>query len=120
MRRFRAGRIRHQPGKMNKMEAKYNRRLEAMKASGGIAWHMFEPFKLQLHDAKGTTYTPDFAVMLPCGSMEIHEVKGYWEDDARVKIKVAASCFFMFDFIAITQDKKKGGGGWKLEKINPR
>jgi hypothetical protein len=29
--------------------------------------------------------------MLADGQLQAHEVKGHWEDDARVKIKVAAS-----------------------------
>lgn len=40
--------------------------------------------------ADKTFYSPDFIVpALDC--IEVHEVKGHWEDDARVKIKVAAS-----------------------------
>lgn len=49
--------------------------------------------------------------------MELHEVKGYWEDDARVKIKVAAEAFWMFRFIAIKARPKKEGGGWEIEEF---
>ena len=34
-----------------------------------------------------TYYNPDYLVIYP-GHFEIHEVKGFWRDDARVKIKV--------------------------------
>jgi hypothetical protein len=50
------------------------------------------------------------------GSLEVHEVKGFWEDDARVKVKVAAS-LFPFRFIAVTAIAKKHGGGWKVEEF---
>ena len=40
--------------------------------------------------------------MLPrSGVLELHECKGFWRDDARVKIKVAAS-LYPFKFIAVT------------------
>ena len=52
--------------------------------------------KIRLADA--TYYCPDFSVVLADGSLEEHEVKAWWksrngpawEDDARVKVKVAA------------------------------
>jgi hypothetical protein len=43
--------------------------------------------------AKDTFYTSDFMVMLADGRLEAHEVKGFWQEDARAKIKIAtASC----------------------------
>ena len=52
--------------------------------------------------------------MLSSGELQAHESKGHWEDDARVKIKVAAEKF-PFQFIAITKRAKKHGGGWEIE-----
>src|SRR5262245_38377650 len=83
---------RSQPrGTMNKTEARYAFELEVLKRGGKIIWYAFEPITLRL--AKRTSYTPDFLVMHNDGSLEFVETKGHWEDDARVKIKVAAKMF---------------------------
>lgn len=101
-------------GAMNKTEAAYGAHLEMLKRAGEIAWYRFEGLKFRLAD--NTFYTPDFAVMLGDGRMECHEVKGFWQDDARVKIKVAAD-LYPFRFIAITAKTKKAGGGWAVESF---
>lgn len=101
-------------GQMNKTEQAYAEHLERIKASGVIAWYRFEGLKLRLAD--NTFYTPDFAVMHSSGVIQCHEVKGYWQDDARVKIKVAAE-MYPFEFIAIQAIPKNKGGGWKLEQF---
>lgn len=85
------GRGRTQPkrdGSMNKLETKYAERLEALRQAKQILRWDFEPEKLRLADR--TYYTPDFRVLGQDGTVSFHEVKGRWEDDARVKIKVAA------------------------------
>jgi hypothetical protein len=99
-------------GAMNKTEATYGLELEMRKRVGEVAWYRFEGLKLRLAD--GTFYTPDYAVMLEDGTMECHEVKGFWTDDARVKIKVAAE-MYPFRFVAIKAQPKKDGGGWAVE-----
>lgn len=99
-------------GAMNKTESAYARLLETMKAAGKVAWYKFEGVKLRLAD--NTFYTPDFAVMSADGVLEMHEVKGFWRDDARVKIKIAAD-MYPFRFIAIRMKAKKNGGGWERE-----
>lgn len=100
-------------GAMNKTEAAYAASvLEPGKASGEILWFKFEGLKLRLAD--NTFYTPDFAVMLADSSIECHEVKGHWQDDARAKIKIAAD-LYPFRFIAVQAEAKKRGGGWKEE-----
>lgn len=101
-------------GQLNKTEEAYRQHLEARKFAGEIAWYRFEGIKLRLADK--TFYTPDFAVMLPDGTMEMHEVKGFWQDDARVKTKVAADQY-PFRFIAVTARAKKAGGGWAIEEF---
>lgn len=101
-------------GVMNKTEAAYAQLLEQRKIAGEVAWYKFEGFKLRLAD--NTFYTPDFAVMLVDGSLEAHEVKGRWMDDARVKIKVAAD-LYPFRFVAVTVRAKKAGGGWAMEEF---
>ena len=99
-------------GTMNRTEAAYAVDLRDAEYLGDVAWYKFEGVKLRLAD--NTFYTPDFAVMLASGELEMHEVKGFWQDDARVKIKVAASQY-PFRFIAVQPLSKKAGGGWKRE-----
>lgn len=99
-------------GQMNKSEEAYARDLELLKQCGDVAWYKFEGLKLRLAD--NTFYTPDFAVMLSNGEMQCHEVKGFWTDDARVKIKVAAE-LYPFRFYALKARAKKDGGGWVSE-----
>ncbi|AXE32747.1 DUF1064 domain-containing protein [Chromobacterium phragmitis] len=101
-------------GAMNKTEAAYAQHLEAQKVAGRVAWFKFEGLKFRLADS--TFYTPDFAVMLASGEMEAHEVKGFWQDDARAKIKIAAD-MYPFKFVAIKARSKKDGGGWAVEEF---
>jgi hypothetical protein len=99
----------HTPGRMNATEAAYARVLEARKLAGEITDYLFEAVKLRL--ATATFYTPDFMVRLPNGEIEIHEVKGYWMEDARVKWKVAAAKYHWWRFVAVTKSR----GGWERE-----
>ncbi|HDY7061951.1 MAG: DUF1064 domain-containing protein [Klebsiella pneumoniae] len=101
-------------GQMNKTEEAYCSYLELRRRYGEIAWFRFEGIKLRLAD--NTFYTPDFAVMLANGQMELHEVKGFWTDDARVKTKVAADQY-PFRIIGVTKLQAKAGGGWKVEEF---
>lgn len=97
------------PGRMNKTEAAYANRLEALKrAEQEVKSWAFEAVKLRLAD--GTFYTPDFLVeLVEPGPLELHEVKGFWRDDARVKFKVARELFPMFRFRAF----RRAGAGWE-------
>ena len=112
MRRLQAlGRLK--VGAQNKTEAAYEAAVpRPALMSGDIAWYRFEGLKLRLAD--NTFYTPDYAVLRADGLMEVHEVKGFWTDDARVKIKVAADQY-PFRFIAVKARAKKNGGGWDRE-----
>ena len=101
-------------GKLNNTEGRYAQHLEARRRAGEIEWFLFEGWKLRLAD--NTFYTPDFVVMRRDGAMECHEVKGFWRDDARVKIKVAAYQHPL-KFIAVTEAKKGAGGGWLVEEF---
>lgn len=104
--------LRTRPGEMNKLETKRAVELEAMRASGEIVgwWYEFVTLKL----AADTRYTPDFLLVYPDGRTVIEEVKGRWEDDARVKIKVAAA-MSPWEFVGLTPRKKSDGGGWDRE-----
>lgn len=95
---------------MNRTEKAYFGYLEALKAQGAVAWFKFEGIKFRLADK--TFYSPDFAVMLSSGEMQIHEVKGFWTDDARVKIKMAAE-LYPFKFIAVKYKNKN----WIVEEF---
>lgn len=99
-------------GERNKTEQAYEDYLALLQQAGRVLWFKFEGVKLRLAD--NTFYTPDFAVMLDNGQMEMHEVKGFWHDDARVKIKVAAE-LYPFRFLAAKPKAKKDGGGWEIE-----
>ena len=99
-------------GAMNKTEAAYDAHLAQLQHAGRILWRKFEGLKLRLAD--NTFYTPDFAVMAADGVIECHEVKGFWQDDARAKIKVAAD-LYPFRFFAIRAKTKKDGCGWEVE-----
>jgi hypothetical protein len=101
-------RARPVPGAMNKTEQQYADYLQKRLLGGEIISYRFEALKLRLADK--TFYTPDFIVTFS-DQIECHEVKGFWRDDARVKIKVAAALFPEFAFMAVT----KRGKGWDYE-----
>jgi hypothetical protein len=76
----------HKPREMNKNEAAYARELDHRQRDGKIARYRFEPMKFRLADL--AFYTPDFAVQLPDGTIEFHDVKpGY-----RQKLKYGTRC----------------------------
>ena len=102
-------------GAMNKTESAYSQYLETLRHAGEIVWFKFEGVKLRLAD--NTFYTPDFMVMGANGLIEMHEVKGFWMDDARAKIKIAAD-MYPFRFLAIKAKAKKNGGGWDQENFD--
>jgi len=98
--------------KMNRTEADWAKQLEILKRAGEILDFRFEGLKFKL--APSTFYTPDFFVVNGDGSGELHEVKGFWRDDARVKFKVAAALYPWFGWKAIQRGKKQA---WEIEVI---
>lgn len=101
------------PG-MNNTEGAYAHILELRRRAGDIADWKFEAVKLRL--ANKTFYTPDFMVMGNEGYIDLVEVKGFWRDDARVKIKVAARLYPIFRFVAVY---KRKGMQFDEEEIKP-
>lgn len=101
-------------GEMNKTEQAYARHLEALRHAGEVLWFRFEGIKFKLGD--NCHYNPDFAVLTSNLQLEIHEVKGFWQEDARVKIKVAAE-MYPIKFLAVKLNPKKLGGGWEYEEF---
>jgi hypothetical protein len=78
-------------GVMNATEKRYHDLLMIRKAAGEVIGIWYEPFSLRL--APNTYYRPDFLVQLADGSLELHEVKGFWTDDAKAKTKIAADLY---------------------------
>lgn len=101
-------------GERNKLEASYERHLEARKQAGEVLWYKFEGMKFRLADK--CSYCPDFAVLLANGEVELHETKSYWVGGAKEKIKIAAE-LYPFRFIAVYAIPKKDGGGFRYEEF---
>lgn len=122
-------------GKMNQTETRFSELLEMCKLSrrnvlaygrelGGehvvpLLWQ-FEDYNLTL--AANTQYRPDFFVLTDEGQGVFFEVKArrkddkvLWEDDARVKFKLAAEKYWYYRFICASYNKT----GWKFEEIIP-
>lgn len=105
-------------GTMNKTEAAYAAHLALLKAAGEIAGYWFEAVKFRLADR--THYEPDFLVLRADGVLEAHEVKGaraVFQDDARVKLKLAAATFPL-RFLAVYPQSKRAGGAWDVEAFS--
>jgi hypothetical protein len=103
---------------MNSVERRYEQHLRDRLLVGEIRWYEFEPLKLRLAD--NTYYTPDFIVVDNALALEAHEIKTEWStgkpgwnEDARVKIKVAAE-HFPIRFIAATYMRD---GSWQFEEF---
>jgi hypothetical protein len=116
------GKTAKRPNEMNLTERAYSDILEAQRLDGKIAYWEYERVKLKLAD--NTFYTPDFFVILPDGQVEFHEVKAMTskgvllaEDDAKVKIKVAADQYWMFVFRIAARGPKSMGSKWRIEVI---
>lgn len=100
-RRYALGRL--PAGTMNRTEESYSAFLELRKRAGEVSWYRFEGVKLRLADK--TFLTMDFAVMLATGELEMHDVKGGpIQDDAMVKLKVAAEAY-PFPFFVVRKGK---------------
>lgn len=76
-----------------------------------IRKYWFEPWKLRL--GLNLWYCPDFIVLMADNTVEVHEVKGFWRDDARVKIVACATEYNLFRFVAVQLVK----GRWTFEEI---
>jgi hypothetical protein len=97
----------------SKLERRYALYLDHLHHQRQVLRWEHEPFKLRL-GAK-CFYTPDFLVIWETQPRELYlmEVKGFWRDDARVKIKVAAEKHSYFHFIAVEWTE----GHWKEERF---
>lgn len=116
---------------MNTAERAYfERELMPVLLSGRIRRVGFEDTTFVL--ANGCRYTPDFSAVYDDGACWFIDVKPAWkskgsdtyaiqpEDDALVKIKVAAQQRPEFYFKMVALLPKKAGGGWIEREIEPR
>ena len=114
--RGRAGKKPRKPGEPNSLERAWGEVLEARKAANEILDYTYEPEALRIawktETARGSTYCPDFRVVMPDGEIRFHEVKGFMRDDAKLKIKLASN-LHPYRFFLVT----KKGGVWKEEEI---
>lgn len=76
---------------MNKTEAARAVQLEALKRDGQIAAWWYEQWTFKLAD--DCRYTPDFVIQERDGSLRAEETKGFWRDDAKVKVRMFAATF---------------------------
>ncbi len=104
------GRTRKASGTMNRLEAAYAQHLGLRRAAGEVEWFAYEAVKLRL--AGKTFLTVDFFLMLASGELEAHEVKGHIEDDAAVKLKVAAA-MYPWRFVLV----RASPSGWILKDV---
>jgi len=98
---------------MNNLERRYYDHLRTLQLAGKIHSFAYERHNLKLADR--TYYKPDFEVMLPDGTIEFHETKGFMQEDANVKIKVAADQFPQYVF-RLVQWKNKT---WQIKTLPP-
>lgn len=108
-----AARLAIVPRTMNKTEGAFAAILTAQFASGEVAAFRFEAITFRI--GQDCRYTPDFYVLMRDGSVTLYEVKGFWRDDARVKIKAAAAAYPEFRFVAVQRVR----GQWLYEDIRP-
>lgn len=93
---------------MNKTEQARAIDLEAMKRAGQIVAWWYERWTFKLAD--DLRYTPDFVIQKPNGALEVEEVKGFWRDDARAKVRMFVE-LFPFPVRAYTRNRY----GWDVE-----
>jgi hypothetical protein len=112
----RASKPRKIAGRKNRTESEYeDLHLRARQAAGEVVCWWYEEWTFKL--ANDVRFTPDYAVLLTNGVIEIVEVKGgFIRDDARVKLRAAADRY-PFRFIMAQKQPKKHGGGWTLTEI---
>lgn len=116
---------RHVMGRMNGVERRRARELEADRQAGRIQWWAFERVTLRL--GNGCSYTADFVLVDADGLVVFQEVKGTggWLDSAgRVKWQAAAEGNAWARFEALVERKKADRepgplGRWHVEVYRP-
>ena len=119
------GRVRKKKGEMNETEKAFARELDMQKLAGEVLWYGFENWTFLLADK--TSYTPDFPVLYATMELWAIDVKGttktpggkykaFSEEDARVKIKLAADLFPLRFGVAYLLPKS-AGGAWRIDEV---
>lgn len=100
--------------RLNKTEREYWEHLkQSQLLDECIVWIGVQNITLKLAD--DCRYTPDFWTVEVGGQIVAREVKGFWRDDAKVKIKVAARLFPWIKFVVV----KKLQYSWSEEEVKP-
>jgi len=98
--------------KRNKTEREFWQITESRVKAGELQWAGWECCKF-LVGAGVCWYCPDVIALDAGGNLIAYEVKGFWRDDARVKIKAAAKQYPWIRFIAVRKTKSM----WVEENI---
>lgn len=85
------------------LERDYADVLAARQRVGEVVTWRYEALTLRL--ASGIRYTPDFVVELPDGGIELHEVKGWWREDAKIKFREAAAQWPCFEWVVVGRER---------------
>lgn len=96
--------------RLNKTEKAY---LIYLRGLEGLIWIGVQNVTLKLGD--DCRYTPDFVTVDANRCLAMREVKGFFREDAKVKIKVAARMFPWLPFYLVRKTKN----GWEHERIKP-
>lgn len=107
--------IRQSQAGPNKTERRFEMTyLDPMLHAGDISVYGYELITLKL--GNGVRYTPDYWTITRDGRTVFYEVKGTkaW-DDAKVKLKVAATRFLNYEFFLCAYDR----GEWLITKVLP-
>lgn len=91
----------------SRWEEDYAHYLTGKKLAGEILDFVYSPMKIILGDK--LIYLPDFLVILPDNTHQIHEVKGFQREDSVVKFKAAAAKFPFWQFFMVS----KVEGSWQ-------
>ena len=103
----------------NKTEAAFARHLDDLRHFGKIHAYWFEPIKILL--APQTTLRLDYIIQRTDMTLAGVDVKGRWgqtihvEDDAAVKLKVAAGHHKYMDYYIAAWQKR---GGWEFRPVD--
>ncbi len=97
---------------MNKTEALFWARLKSLRDIHAIRDFWFEPLKLRL--AGNTSYRIDFLVWRNDGSLAGIEIKGFFREDAAVKIKTSVDKFPWLDFFVAFWRKSN----WDIRRVS--
>ena len=105
-------------GYRSKLEGRFAQHLQEMQLAGEVVWWQYEPLTLRLGNVGARCgYTPDFIVTATTHPVRAYEVKGFWRDGSREKVKVAARLFPWMQFVGVEWDRENRC--WDYEDFSP-